>query len=812
MAESERPVLPQSRRRLYAICFLVAYVVLVLPVWYEAVRVPRAPLPLEDIAALEEEVAAPLAGALASTVTVYVVCAGGTYTCFKHHELSPYAEAVGEEILRQLGKTSEQVPLLVRVVHDEKGACSTSSWESEGLMARQRRRDSRRLAKQGATGSASRRRGSSSGSSSSGGSYSEASHVGCVGLASSQQRLAAVLGAADRALDDLAVKELGGGDRAGQYVLFMFPDLWRYGGDLPLGAIGRRRFGVVRYPASGKPSQPAAVRLAALIAAPAFASHLGDPAGEAALSAAAAAADPAVAALLADEALPLPVSPAAQLHLSFSLCNAHPSPHSPHQEAPQASSSSDDGANSSGGKPAAASSFAAFSWDFSMFEAQFVAPWKNVLSAAARLTVSSQVLYFTPARVNGSWDRQRAAFTVPHAALPFFADSAWRLDPGRTGLPASAAGGAAGGGAMPYDLAAVHAGDRSTAVGEVVLPPMPPPHTPGRAAAEAAAAAALPRLLPPRAAASLPPAVLHFVLFAPPPGQRPLVLLGPDGQAAPANSFHVPGWGMLQVLNQVPPPGVMMAQVNTDNMEEFAREALTQLRSLLGLAAARRRLIQHNDLYAANGSSTSNKAGSSSTSTGSNSNGRGSNVPPPVGRIDVLTDLRSGLAPWEADALVRRRTRADVAAAAATLGSLARLLRQVPTLALPPAAGALVRDAVAALRRALAAVEAGSYVEASQAAQQARAWAEAAFSDPALSTRQNVPDTHLVGVYLPFCLPAAVPLLQALLHEVRRRRKKPVAAVDAQGTSGVGQTLSGEVGAEELVHTEPNTPVKGSES
>lgn len=55
----------------------------------------------------------------------------------------------------------------------------------------------------------------------------------------------------------------------------MFPDLWRYGGDLPLGAIGRRRFGVVRYPASGKPSQPAAVRLAALIAAPAFASHLG---------------------------------------------------------------------------------------------------------------------------------------------------------------------------------------------------------------------------------------------------------------------------------------------------------------------------------------------------------------------------------------------------------------------------------------------------------------------------------------------------------------------------------------------------------
>ncbi|KAG2444361.1 hypothetical protein HXX76_001117 [Chlamydomonas incerta] len=740
---------------------------------------------------------------------------GGTYTCFKHQELSPYAEAVGQEIVRQLGKTSEQVPLLVRVVHDDKGACSTSSWESDGLMARQRRRDSERAAKQGAKGGASRRR---SGSSS---SYSEPSHVGCMNLATSQQRLTSVLGAADRALDDLAAKELGGGDRPGQYILFVLPDLWRYGGDLPLGAIGRRRFGVVRYPAMAKPSEPAAVRLAALIAAPAFASHLGEPAGEAALSAAAAS-DPAVASMLADEALPLPVSPAAQLHLSFSLCNAHPSPHpapSPHLEAQPAGSSSgnddasgsdnndnNDSGSSGGGKGMAARSFAAFSWDFPFFEAQFVAPWKNVLSAAARLTVSSQVLYFTPARVNGSWDAQRAAFTVPHAALPFFTDSAWRLDPGRTGLPASAAGGAAGGGTVPYDLAAVHAGDRPTAIGEVVLPPMPPLHTHGRAMAEAAAAAALPRLLPPRAAASLPPAVLHFVLFAPPPGQRPLVLLGPDGEAAPANSFHVPGWGMLQVLNQVPPPGVMMAGVNTDHMEEFAREALTQLRSLLGLAAARRRLIQHNDLVAANtSSSTSSKAGGSSSS----------DAAPPVGRIDVLTDLRSGLAPWEADALVRRRTRADVAAAAATLGSLARLLQQVPTLALPPAAGALVRDAVAALWRALAAVEASNYVEASQAAQQARAWAEAAFSDPALSTRQNVPDTHLVGVYLPFCLPAAVPLLQALLHEIRRRRRKPKAAMDAQGTSGVGQTLSGEVEAsegEQLVHTEPDTPVKGSDS
>ncbi len=49
---------------------------------------------------------------------------------------------------------------------------------------------------------------------------------------------------------------------------------------------------------------------------------------------------------------------------------------------------------------------------------------------------------------------------------------------------------------------------------------------------------------------------------------------------------------------------------------------------------------------------------------------------------------------------------------------------------------------------------------APRSAQEAAGWAEAAFSDPSLSDRQNVPDTHHVGVYLPFCLPAAVPLVQ----------------------------------------------------
>ncbi|PNG99020.1 hypothetical protein TSOC_015209, partial [Tetrabaena socialis] len=169
-----------------------------------------------------------------------------------------------------------------------------------------------------------------------------------------------------------------------------------------------------------------------------------------------------------------------------------------------------------------------------------------------------QVLYFTPARTNASWDQRRAAFVLPHSRLPEFVDAAWPLDPGRTGPPASAATTSGGGAAaaVPYDVAAAPAGSRMVAVGEAMLPPAALSGAGGREAEEAAAAAALPRLLPPRAAESMPPAVLNFVLYAPQPRQRPLLLLGPGGEPAAANSFRVPGWGMLQVFNQVPEPGL----------------------------------------------------------------------------------------------------------------------------------------------------------------------------------------------------------------------------------------------------------------
>ncbi|GLI64739.1 hypothetical protein VaNZ11_008106 [Volvox africanus] len=568
-----------AKRRFWSVATLGAYIFCIaLPLTYNAVRVPRVALPHSEIDRLSAALADPVAAALPSTITAYLVCPGHGYSCLEHQQLSGYAEQLGLAVLMEAGLNPEQAPLMIRVLLDAPGRCSASSWIPPGQASRR----------------AANKRPSAAAAASGGGGGSS-----CLDLVTSPDLHRVVTGGQDRDFDDWAAAQLAGQDRPGNYHVFVVPDPWLAASELPYGSVGRRRMAFVRHPAAHAPTHGSVIRLIALLAAPAFATELGAPS---AVGGGAAGpsyeADP-------DAGQPLPVSAAAQLHLSFSLCNAHPSPGGgPH----------DAGVSGQGAGGARASS--AFTWRFSEFESQFVTPLKQVLSPAARVTVSSQVLYFTPGRVNGTWDARQGAFVLPYNQLPFFVDSSWPLDPGRTGLPASAA-----------------------------------------TSANPSAAA------------------------------------------------------------------------------------------------------------------------------------------PAVGSVSLLSALRTGLAPWEVDALVRRRVREDAVGAASTLAALTRLVREVPTMVVPGHVGTRVRDAVGALQRALQFAVQGLYEEASRAAQEARSWAEAAFSDPALSSRLSVPDAHLIGVYLPFCLPAALPLFQTLLQEVRKRRGRrrgevAVTVQDRDGTCKCGTSSS----------------------
>jgi hypothetical protein len=314
------------------------------------------------------------------------------------------------------------------------------------------------------------------------------------------------------------------------------------------------------------------------------------------------------------------------VHLSFSLCNAHPSPHGP-----LASNNHTDAA------PAAA---AALVWSTPGWEAQYLAPLVRALEPAALVTVSSQascgrsrspqtrpfptsahapraqsaaprlppaahriashrlpaiatlvscashatavqvtagrsarrhctrpqVLYFTPSRVEPQWDDSRGAFVVLARQLPLLVDPSWPLDPGRVARPARASRQrppGASGASAPADVAAGdQAGSGRPAEALAVGDSLPADAQAAlgsamRAATDAAATARAPALSVPPGAEALPPAVLHFVLFVPPPAHRPLQLLGADGQPLPGNAFRVPGWGMLQVDRRAAPHGAV---------------------------------------------------------------------------------------------------------------------------------------------------------------------------------------------------------------------------------------------------------------
>eukprot|EP00803_Ostreobium_quekettii_P009811 evm.model.scf_788EXC.6 EVM.evm.TU.scf_788EXC.6 scf_788EXC:46730-54418(+) len=97
----------------------------------------------------------------------------------------------------------------------------------------------------------------------------------------------------------------------------------------------------------------------------------------------------------------LPVSPASQVLMSFSLCNANPN----------------DGY---------------WTWDFDRFEETWLRPVLVSIEAVMNVDVESQVLYHTSTDVKTKYVRVQHAHVVKASALPFFVSSEWQLDSGRT--------------------------------------------------------------------------------------------------------------------------------------------------------------------------------------------------------------------------------------------------------------------------------------------------------------------------------------------------------------------------------------------
>ena len=127
--------------------------------------------------------------------------------------------------------------------------------------------------------------------------------------------------------------------------------------------------------------------------------------------------------------------------------------------------------------------------------------------------------------------------------------------------------------------------------------------------------------------------VINFILYVPHPAFRPLHLESTQSTSQ-QNSFFLPQWGGIQILN--PSPGTK--HLDVASLRPAFSTFITNLLSLLGTPALSESI-------------------------------------PSEGRVI--------LSAWQLDGLVRQRAAENLVAAGGTMGSLARLVRKIPNMAIP---------------------------------------------------------------------------------------------------------------------------------
>lgn len=105
--------------------------------------------------------------------------------------------------------------------------------------------------------------------------------------------------------------------------------------------------------------------------------------------------------------------------------------------------------------------------------------------------------------------------------------------------------------------------------------------------------------------------------------------------------------------------------------------------------------------------------------------------------------------------------------ASSSLGSLARLAKHLSSIPIPKHVAQLVDDAMLNLTSSATALNNGQWAEAVQFASVAYLDSEKAFFDKSMVGQVYFPDEHKVAVYLPLLGPIGVPLVVALIRELK---------------------------------------------
>lgn len=218
--------------------------------------------------------------------------------------------------------------------------------------------------------------------------------------------------------------------------------------------------------------------------------------------------------------------------------------------------------------------------------------------------------------------------------------------------------------------------------------------------------------------------VLHFILYLPARQTSPLLVRRTGtGTISPLTGFLTPQWGSIAILDSsaFTPSGVLSSSQLAGPFDGF----VSHLRTLLGLPAVP------------------------------------SLTPHPRGQ--------QGL-PSEVEALMRERTVQNAREAVDRLGAIAKQVQGIQNMRIPRAVQADVRGVLDALTKIEAANLTASMAHSAQAVNLA---SRASFNHEMLALLY-FPDEHKWAVYMPLFGPMLVPLLVALVREVKeyRNRKK----------------------------------------
>ena len=203
---------------------------------------------------------------------------------------------------------------------------------------------------------------------------------------------------------------------------------------------------------------------------------------------------------------------------------------------------------------------------------------------------------------------------------------------------------------------------------------------------------------------------INFVLYVPAKHQSPLVIAETGGQ-----SWLIPQWGGAQIHN---PSNEQSDRLTADHLRPVMLTFAEQLASLVGLPQR-------------------------------------------------PTSLSLRVA-----SLTRERATSLILSASSTLGALARLTLKLKSIAIPGSVAGSVDETIRRLDRACLDIQEGRYHAALESARTAEEEAEKAFFEPSMVGQVYFPDEHKVAVYVPLLGPMAVPLVLAVVKELRKLRLK----------------------------------------